>query len=51
MWGDPGSFNKDLARYEKVTSADVQRAAKKYLTKERIVLSVVPMGKKELEAK
>ena len=51
MWGDPGSFNKDLARYEKVTAKDVQRAAKKYLTAERVALSVVPMGKKELEAK
>ena len=51
MWGDPGSFNKDLARYEKVTAKDVQRAAKKYLTMERVALSVVPMGKKELEAK
>jgi zinc protease len=51
MWGDPGSFNKDLERYEKVTPADVQRAAKKYLTKERTALSVVPTGKKELEAK
>ncbi len=51
MWGDPGSFNKDLARYENVTAKDVQRAAKKYLTAERVALSVVPMGKKELEAK
>jgi zinc protease len=51
MWGDPGSFNKDLARYERVTATDVQRAAKNYLTKERIALSVVPIGKKELEAK
>jgi zinc protease len=51
MWGDPGSFNKDLARYERVTAADIQRMSKRYLTKERIALSVVPMGKKELEAK
>lgn len=50
MWGDPGSFNKDLARYEKVTAAQVQEAARAYLTKERVALSVVPMGKKELEA-
>jgi zinc protease len=51
MWGDPGSFNKDLARYEKITTTDVQLAAKKYLTKERVALSVVPEGKKDLEAK
>ncbi len=50
MWGDPGSINKDLDRYEKATAADVQRAARKYLTKERVELSVVPVGKKELEA-
>jgi zinc protease len=51
MWGDPGSFNKDLARYEKITAADVQNAARKYLTQERVALSVVPEGKKDLEAK
>ncbi len=51
MWGDPGYFNDDLARYQKITTADVQRVARKYLTKERVALSVVPEGKKVLEAK
>ena len=51
MWGDPAMINKDLDRYAKITPADVQNAAKKYLTKNRVVFSVVPTGKKELEAK
>lgn len=51
MWGDPALLNKDLDRYAKITPADVQDAAKKYLIKNRVVFSVVPTGKKELEAK
>jgi predicted Zn-dependent peptidase len=31
-----------------VTAADVQRVAAKYLTKPKVVLTVVPTGKKEL---
>ena len=34
-----------------VTPADVKRVANKYLTKGRIVLSVVPIGKKEMASK
>jgi zinc protease len=49
-WNDPNAFNKDLARYQKVSSADVQRVVQKYLTKNRVVFSVVPLGKKELAA-
>lgn len=49
-WGDPGAFNKDLERYQKVTPADIQRVVQKYLTKNRVVFSVVPLGKKELAA-
>ena len=40
--GDPGYFEKDLARYRAVTAADVQRVARQYLTDKRYVLSVVP---------
>ncbi|HEX8293439.1 MAG TPA: insulinase family protein [Pyrinomonadaceae bacterium] len=40
--GDPGFFEKDLARYRAVTAADVQRVARQYLTDRRYVLSVVP---------
>jgi zinc protease len=50
FWNDPKAINKDLARYEKVSAKDVQRVAQKYLTKNRVVFSVVPLGKKELAA-
>ena len=40
--GDPGYFEKDLARYRSVTAADVQRVAMQYLTDKRYVLSIVP---------
>jgi zinc protease len=50
--GDPGYFNKDLARYTKVSSKDVQDAAKKYLKQTgKVILSVVPSGKLELQTK
>jgi len=49
--GDPGYFNKDLQRYETATAAGVQEAALRYLKPDgRIILSVVPLGKKELRA-
>jgi len=40
--GNPGYFEQDLARYRRVTAADVQRVANQYLTDKRYVLSVVP---------
>jgi predicted Zn-dependent peptidase len=40
--GNPGYFEQDLARYRKVTAADVQRVARQYLTDKRYILSVVP---------
>jgi zinc protease len=47
--GDPGYFDKDLERYEKGSAAEIQGVAQKYLKQEgRIILSVVPLGKKEL---
>jgi len=39
---------QDAARYEQVTAADVQRVAKTYLGRPKIVLTVVPEGKKEM---
>jgi zinc protease len=41
---DPGYFKKEYAAIGAVTPADVQRVAKTYLTGDRVVLSVVPMG-------
>ncbi len=47
--GTPEWIEQDLARYERLTSADVQRVAKQYLLAQpKIVLTVVPDGKKEL---
>lgn len=39
---DPGYFEKDLARYRRVTTQDVQRVARTYLTDKRFILNVVP---------
>ena len=45
----PDDHAQDLARYEKLTTSDVQRAARQYLAgKNKVVLTVVPQGKKEL---
>jgi zinc protease len=46
---DPGFFERDLARYERVTGDDLHRAAIGYLSKDsRLALSVVPRGKTQL---
>jgi zinc protease len=42
---DPAWFRTDYARSQAVTAADVKRVANRYLTRGRVVLSVVPMGK------
>ena len=47
--GDPGYFERDLARYAGVTKDDLHGAVRKYLrTDNRIALSVVPKGKPSL---
>lgn len=47
--GNPDYLSQDLARYEALTAADVQRVAKEYLLgKPKIMLTVVPTGKKAL---
>ncbi|HEX8475284.1 MAG TPA: insulinase family protein [Pyrinomonadaceae bacterium] len=38
----PAYFEQHLANYRRVTAADVQRVATKYLTDKRLVLNVVP---------
>ena len=49
MVGNPDYLAQDLARYEKLTVADVQRVAKEYVAgKPKIILTVVPEGKKNL---
>jgi zinc protease len=49
--GDPGYYRKSYAEAESVTPAEVQRVAKQYLTRGRVVLSVVPQGHKQDAAK
>lgn len=50
-YGDPGHFKKDYQATLAVTAADVKRVANKYLTKGRVVLSIVPIGKPDQAAK
>jgi zinc protease len=46
--GTPDYVQKDAARYEGVTQADVQRVARTYLGQHKLVLTIVPQGKREL---
>jgi zinc protease len=48
MAGNPDYVQQDAARYEAVTKADVQRVARQYLGKHKVVLTVVPEGKREM---
>lgn len=48
MAGTPDYVQEDAARYEQVTRADVQRVAKTYLGRPKVVLTVVPEGKREM---
>jgi len=48
---DPGYFKTEYQKYLSVTAADVTRVANKYLTKGRVVLSVVPVGKLDQASK
>lgn len=49
--GNPDYFNEDLARYKALDARDIQAAAQSFLLPHaRVVLSVVPQGKKELAA-
>lgn len=51
MAGTPDFVQQDAARYDRVTRADVQRAARQYLGKPKVVLTVVPEGKTEMMLK
>ncbi len=49
--GNPDYFNEDLSRYKALDPTDIQSVAQTYLRNDgRVVLSVVPQGKKELAA-
>jgi zinc protease len=49
--GDAGFFKTDYQNRMSVTAADVKRVTNQYLTGGRVVLSVVPKGKKDQAAK
>jgi predicted Zn-dependent peptidase len=51
FYGNPGQFSTDYQKTLAVTAADVKRVANQYLTRSRIVLSVVPKGKKDQASK
>jgi len=46
--GDPDYFEEDLSRYRALAPSDVQAAALSFLGLGRVVVSVVPEGKKDL---
>jgi zinc protease len=49
--GDPGYFRTEYQKGQSVTAADVTRVVNQYLSKGRVVLSIVPMGKLDMAAK
>src|SRR6476660_154511 len=51
FYGNPGQFSTDYQKTLAVTAADVKRVANQYLSRSRIVLSVVPKGKKDQASK
>ena len=51
FFGDPGYFRTQYAKLKAVTAADVKRVANTYLGPNRVVLSVVPLGKTDMAAK
>jgi zinc protease len=46
--GTPDYVQQDAERYDRVTSADVQRVARTYLGAPKVLLTVVPEGKKDM---
>jgi len=49
--GNPDYMNEDLARYQAISTDDLSAVAKTYLRDDgRVVLSIVPLGKRELAA-
>jgi predicted Zn-dependent peptidase len=48
---NPGQFSVDYQKTLAVSAADVKRVASQYLSRSRIVLSVVPKGKKDQASK
>jgi zinc protease len=49
--GTPDYVQQDAARYDRATAADVQRVARTYLGRPKVILTVVPEGKADLMVK
>ena len=49
--GTPDFIQQDVARFEAVTAADIQRVARAQFAKPKVVLTVVPEGQTELMVK
>ena len=49
--GNAGYFRIDFQKSQAVTADDVKRVANKYLTRGRVILSVVPTGKVDQASK
>jgi zinc protease len=50
LTGQADGFQADLDRYRSVTAEDVKRVVQRYLTRPRVMLSIVPQGKRDLAA-
>ncbi|MGQ0765257.1 MAG: M16 family metallopeptidase [Gemmatimonadota bacterium] len=50
LTGNPDGFQSDLDRYQAVSANDVKRVVSMYLQAPRVMLSIVPQGKKDLAA-
>jgi zinc protease len=46
--GNPDYIQQDVARFEAVTAADIQRVAREQFAKPKVVLTVVPEGQRSL---
>jgi zinc protease len=51
FYGNPGHFSTAYQKTLAVTAADVKRVASQYLSRSRVVLSIVPKGKKDKASK
>lgn len=51
FYNNPGQFSVDYQKTLAVTAADVKRVANAYISRSRIVLSVVPKGKRDQASK
>ena len=48
--GEPGYFDRDLARYRSVTADGLADVVRRVFTRPRVTLSVVPLGRSDLAA-